>query len=63
VRRVSITNFDVQDRELELTSYAELVLTSAAADAAHPAFSKLFVQTESLPRLEALLATRRVRSP
>ena len=63
VRRVSITNFDVQNREFEVTSYAELVLTSAAADAAHPAFSKLFVQTESLPRLEALLATRRVRSP
>ena len=63
VRRVSVTNFDVQDRELELTSYAELVLTSPAADAAHPAFAKLFVQTESLPHLEALLATRRVRSP
>jgi cyclic beta-1,2-glucan synthetase len=63
VRRVSVTNFDVQDRELELTSYAELVLASPAADAAHPAFSKLFVQTESVPHLEALLATRRVRSP
>ena len=33
-------------REIELTSYAELVLAPPAADAAHPAFSKLFVQTE-----------------
>ena len=40
VRRVSITNLDVRDRELEVTSYAELVLATAAADAAHPAFSK-----------------------
>ena len=30
-------------REIELTSYAELVLAPPAADAAHPAFSKLFV--------------------
>ena len=35
-------------REIELTSYAELVLAPPAADAAHPAFSKLFVQTEYL---------------
>ena len=37
-------------RDIELTSYAELVLAPPAADAAHPAFSKLFVQTEFLPR-------------
>ena len=40
LRRVSVTNFGVQTREIELTSYAELVLASPAADAAHPAFSK-----------------------
>ena len=34
-----------------------------AADAAHPAFSKLFVQTEFVPEIGALLATRRRRSP
>ena len=34
-----------------------------AADAAHPAFSKLFVQTEFVPDVGALLATRRRRSP
>ena len=31
-----------------VTSYAEVVLAPAAADAAHPAFSNLFVQTEIL---------------
>ena len=50
-------------REIELTSYAEIVLAPPAADAAHPAFSKLFVQTEFVPEIGALLATRRRRSP
>ena len=49
-------------REIELTSYAEIVLAPPAADAAHPAFSNLFVQTEFAPELGALLATRRPRS-
>ncbi len=46
-------------RWLEVTSYAEVVLTTAAADAAHPAFSNLFVQTEILPQRDAILCTRR----
>ncbi len=63
VRRVSVTNLGAQAREIEVTSYAELVLAPPASDAAHPAFSKLFVQTESLAHLGALLATRRLRAP
>ena len=62
IRRVSITNLGAQPRELEVTSYAELVLAPPAADAAHPAFSNLSVQTESLADLGALLATRRPRA-
>ena len=62
-RRVSLTNHGTRPREIELTSYAEIVLCAAAADAAHPVFSKLFVQTEAAPQLNALLATRRSRSP
>jgi cyclic beta-1,2-glucan synthetase len=62
VRRLSLVNSGRRAREVELTSYAEIVLASAAADAAHPAFSKLFVQTEFLPEFGALLATRRPRS-
>ncbi|HUP37231.1 MAG TPA: glucoamylase family protein [Candidatus Limnocylindria bacterium] len=62
IRRVSVTNLGDGVREVELTSYAELVLAPPAADAAHPAFSNLFVQTERLADLGALLATRRVRS-
>ncbi|HWL71332.1 MAG TPA: glucoamylase family protein [Geminicoccus sp.] len=63
VRRVSLTNTGRRPREIELTSYAELVLTTAAADNAHPAFSKLFVQTEYLAEFGALIATRRPRTP
>jgi cyclic beta-1,2-glucan synthetase len=63
VRRVSLTNNRRRPRDIELTSYAELVLAPASADNAHPAFSKMFVQTEYLPEFRALIATRRRRSP
>jgi cyclic beta-1,2-glucan synthetase len=62
VRRVSVANAGSEAREIDLTSYAELVLAPAAADAAHPAFSKLFVQTEYLDKAGVILATRRRRS-
>jgi cyclic beta-1,2-glucan synthetase len=63
VRRVSVTNLGRQVREIELTSYAEIVLAPMAADTAHPAFSKLFVETEFVEEGATLLATRRKRSP
>jgi cyclic beta-1,2-glucan synthetase len=63
VRRIAITNSGSREREIEVTSYAELVLAPQAADLAHPAFSKLFVETEYLPLAGAILATRRRRSP
>ncbi|MGB6354239.1 MAG: hypothetical protein WBF21_09700 [Steroidobacteraceae bacterium] len=63
VRRVSLTNEGRQTREIELTTYAEVVLSPPAADAAHPAFSKMFVQTEFIAESGTLLATRRVRDP
>lgn len=62
VRRVSITNLGTRAREIQVTSYAELCLVRQAADAAHPAFSNLFVQTEFVPDVGALLATRRRQS-
>jgi cyclic beta-1,2-glucan synthetase len=63
VRRVSISNSGALAREIEITSYAELALAPQAADVAHPAFSKLFVETEYLADLGAILATRRKRAP
>ncbi|HXD43333.1 MAG TPA: glucoamylase family protein, partial [Ramlibacter sp.] len=63
VRRLLLVNSGRRARQIELTSYAELVLAPAAADNAHPAFAKLFVQTEYLPEFGALIATRRPRGP
>ncbi|MDP1873109.1 GH36-type glycosyl hydrolase domain-containing protein [Phenylobacterium sp.] len=62
VRRVSICNLSSLWREVEVTSYSELALAPQAADIAHPAFSKLFVETEYLAGPSAVLATRRRRS-
>lgn len=61
LRRVTLRNLGDRPRRIELTSYAEVVLNDWAADAAHPAFSKLFVQTEWVADTRALLARRRPR--
>ena len=63
VRQITLVNYGTRSREIELTSYAELVLTTPAADRAHPAFSKMFVETEFVPECEAIVATRRRRTP
>jgi cellobiose phosphorylase len=62
LRRVNVTNRGRTPRTIELTSFAEVVLASPAADAAHPAFSNLFVQTELIRPRQAILCTRRPRS-
>ena len=63
VRRVSLINHGTKSRDIEITSYCELVLASTVADLAHLAFSKLFVVTEFVAASGALLATRRRRTP
>ena len=63
VRRITITNRAQTHREIDVTSYAEVVLAPPAADALHPAFSNLFVQTEIIRQRQAILCTRRPRSP
>jgi cyclic beta-1,2-glucan synthetase len=62
LRRITLTNYADRPRRFDLTSYAEVVLQDAASDLAHPAFSKLFVQTDYLPESQSLLAHRRKRS-
>ena len=61
LRRLRLTNRARTPRTLELTSYAEVVLNTGAADALHPAFNNLFVQTEILSAHPAILANRRAR--
>ena len=62
VRRISLTNHSSRTREIELTSYAEVVLASPNADSAHQAFSNLFIETEFNAGENAILAHRRQRS-
>ncbi len=62
VRRITLTNESDLHRTLRLTTYGEVVLGPAAADQRHPAFGKLFVESEYLPDLNALLFARRPRS-
>jgi cyclic beta-1,2-glucan synthetase len=62
VRRLAVTNRSDRPREIEVTSYAEVVLDPPAADLAHPAFGKLFIETEYLPESAALLCHRRPRA-
>ncbi len=63
VRRLTLRNHGTRVRELEVTSYAEVVLAPAVADLAHPAFGKLFMETEYVPESAALLCHRRERDP
>ncbi|XCN73746.1 MAG: glucoamylase family protein [Candidatus Electrothrix aestuarii] len=63
IRRVTLTNKSNRTRHIEMTSYAEVVLAPLNADLAHRSFSNLFVQTEILADRQAILCTRRRRTP
>ena len=62
LRRVTVTNWSARTREVEFTSYVELALAPHGADIAHPAFAKMFVETEYAGD-GLLIAHRRPRSP
>ncbi|HET7202427.1 MAG TPA: glucoamylase family protein [Steroidobacteraceae bacterium] len=62
LRRIRLINHSDERRTIEVTSYVEVALAPAVADALHPAFSKLFVQTEVVRPKRAVLCTRRARS-
>jgi cyclic beta-1,2-glucan synthetase len=62
VRRITLINRSSRTRRLNLTSYVELSMAAHNADRQHPAFNKLFIETEALPEQQALLAHRRPRS-
>ncbi len=62
-RRVTIYNQSNEERVVEATSFAELALAPDASDNAHPAFSKMFVETEFDHARGIIFALRRKRSP
>src|SRR5205814_7915885 len=63
IRRVTLVTRSHHLREIEVTSLVEIVLASPRDDLSHPAFLKLFLETEYLPECTALLCGRRPRSP
>jgi cyclic beta-1,2-glucan synthetase len=63
VRRVTVVNQGTRIREIDVTSYAEIVLAPPSDDVAHPTFGKLFLETEYLADSAALLCHRRPRDP
>src|SRR5579871_5063724 len=62
LRRITVTNRSTRRRQIEFTSYIELALAAHRTDSFHPAFAKMFVETEC-PAEGVLLAHRRPRSP
>jgi cyclic beta-1,2-glucan synthetase len=62
-RRLTLFNNGTEDRFIEVTSFAEIVIGAEDADAAHPAFSKMFVKTEIGPNGDVIFAERKKRSP
>lgn len=61
VRALTVVNHGKRKRSLEFTSYSEVCLNNRLADRAHPAFAKLFVETDYDDVTGALFARRRPR--
>jgi cyclic beta-1,2-glucan synthetase len=62
IRRLTLTNHRDAPRRLFLTSYAEVVLAEQDIDRRHPAFNKMFVESEFRSEENLLLFRRRPRS-
>ncbi len=61
IRYLQLVNHSDRIREIDVTSYVEVALAAMRDDFAHPAFGKLFVETEYMPERSALLCHRRPR--
>ncbi|MBD3616291.1 MAG: glycosyltransferase 36 [Gracilimonas sp.] len=62
LHKLTLTNYSDRHRKLELTSYGEIILNQWESHSAHPAFSKLFVQTDFLAEHDSIISWRRPRS-
>ena len=62
IRRLRLTNHGHRRRRLALTSYGEVILGEQDSDRRHPAFNKLFIESEYHPGSHTLLFRRRPRA-
>ena len=56
IRRITINNRSIRSRRIQATSYYELALSPHGADRQHPAFNKLFIQTEAIPASQSAVS-------
>jgi cellobiose phosphorylase len=59
IRKVELTNNGKETKHLEITSYLEVVDDSHMAELSHPAFNKLFIESEYLEEQAIFLSKRR----
>lgn len=59
VRKVTLTNHSNEKKLIELTSYMEVVMDSFSAEIAHPAFNKLFIESQFIEGHDIFLSKRR----
>ena len=62
IRRIRVTNQGDRPRRILLCSYGEVILGPQAADWRHPAFNKLFVESEHWSETNTLFFRRRARA-
>jgi len=59
IRKVKLTNHSNENKRLEITSYLEVVADSHMAELSHPAFNKLFIESEFINEHNIFLSKRR----
>ena len=59
IRRITVINDSEDVREIEITSYVEIVLNEQSEDLSHRAFNSLLIEMEFVSDKSALLARRR----
>jgi len=62
IRRLSLENYDISDKNLEITSASEIVLSSITQDIAHPIFNNMFLKFEYIESEDLFIIQRRDRN-
>ncbi len=59
IRKLTLSNNGKEAKQIEITSYMEVVGDSYLAELSHPAFNKLFIESEFLEEQSVFLSKRR----
>jgi cyclic beta-1,2-glucan synthetase len=62
IRKITLSNLSSKPRRIFISSYGELILAPQRADRRHPAFNKLFIESDYIPDINTLVFRRRPRS-